>query len=62
MIDRFTQGKLTWLDVINPTQEEIHEIFAECDISMVLANDLSSMTPRSEVLGDKKSVKITLDY
>lgn len=62
MINRYTQGKITWLDVLKPTPDEIHEIFSECDIPLTLANDLTSMTPRSEVVTEKKSIKITLDY
>lgn len=62
MIDRYKHGNITWLNVMSPSQDEIHEIFSECDISLVLATDLTSMTPRSEVLTDKKSVKVTLDF
>ncbi len=62
MITRYSEHKLTWLDVLNPTPEEIHEIVNECGIPLVLATDLTSMTPRTEALCEKKTLKITLDF
>lgn len=62
MIARYTQGSLTWLDVTNPSQDEIHEIIAECKIPLTFAHDLTSMTPRSDILVEKNALKITLDF
>lgn len=62
MIQRHTHKKLTWLDVINPTGEEIRELIDECGIPLEFTNDLSTMTPRTETFTKKGALKITLDF
>lgn len=62
MIDRYTHNKLTWLDVINPTSEEIRELVDECKIPLEYTADLTSMTPRTETFAKKGFLKITLDF
>ena len=62
MIERFSTQNLTWIDVTHPTPEEVHELVSEVGIPLVLATDLTSMTPRSEVLAEKKVLKLTLDF
>jgi magnesium transporter len=62
MIERYTYNKITWLDVTSPTQEEVHALIAECDIPREFANDLSTMSPRTEVFSKKGFLKITLDF
>lgn len=62
MIQRFTHKKLTWLDVINPTTEEIRELIDECGIPLEFTDDLTTMTPRTETFSKKGALKITLDF
>lgn len=62
MVERYTYGKLTWLDAMNPTTEEIREVVKECSIPLEFTGDLTAMVPRSEVHGKNGFVKITLDF
>lgn len=62
MIDRYTHNSLTWLDVLNPTSEEVRDLIDECSIPPELAGDLTSMTPKTESYGKKGTLKITLDF
>ncbi len=62
MIQRFTQKKLTWLDVLNPTTEDIREIAAEAGIPSEFTNDLTVTIPHNEVFHVKGALKITLDF
>jgi magnesium transporter len=62
MIKRFEHNHLTWIDVINPTTEEIREIVRECKLPLNFTNDLTTMTPRSEVFAEKNFLKVTLNF
>ena len=62
MIDRYEHKKLTWLDVVNPTAEEIHEITQEASIPVEFTSDLTVMVPHSETFYKKGALKITLDF
>lgn len=62
MIIRNCQNNITWLDVISPTQNEIHELIDECSIPREYASDLTTMTPKTEVFSQKNFLKITLDF
>jgi len=62
MIERFQNGKVTWLDVVHPTSSEIREIFEECSLPTEFADDLTSMTPRTESKAVDEALKITLDF
>ncbi len=62
MIQRYAHSKITWLDVVGPTTEEIRAIIDECDIPREFAGDLGTMTPRTEVFAKKDFLKITLDF
>lgn len=62
MIRRYTHNKLTWLDVISPSTEEIREVITEANIPLEFTGDLTTMTPRSEVIAKKGIIKITLDF
>ncbi len=62
MINRYTHNNITWLDVIQPTLEEIRELIVECNIPPEFANDLAVMTPKTEVHAKKGFLKITLDF
>jgi magnesium transporter len=62
MINRFEDKKVTWLDVQNPTAEEIREIAKEASIPLEFTNDLTTMVPHSETFYKKGAFKITLDF
>jgi len=62
MIHRFEHKKLTWLDVINPTSEEVREIAQEASFPLEFTDDLTAMIPHSETLYQKGALKITLDF
>ncbi|MFT5036983.1 MAG: magnesium transporter [Candidatus Azotimanducaceae bacterium] len=62
MLERHVHHKLTWIDMLNPTADEIREVIAECKIPLEYANDLTTMTPRSEVHALKNLLKVTLDF
>lgn len=62
MIGRYTYNQITWIDLLNPTTEEIREVLAECSIKPDLGSDLTSMTPRSEVITSGGVMKLTLDF
>lgn len=62
MIERYFHNKMTWLDVLNPTTEEIHEIMEECEVPREYASDLMSITPKTEILYQKGAIKVKIDY
>lgn len=62
MIERFNGGKLTWIDMVNPTGEEIREIMMEANIPPELVSDLNAPIPRSYAISIGSVVKVTLDY
>ncbi len=62
MIERYAQKNRTWLDVVNPTSEEIREIMTEASIPTDFINDLTVMIPHNEVQYRKGTLKITLDF
>lgn len=62
MVERHEYNKVAWVDVINPTADEIRELVDEFAIPPAFTTDLTTMTPRSEVLAVKGALKITLDF
>lgn len=62
MIERYFHNKITWLNVLSPTAEEIRSLIDECSIPREFAGDLTAMTPRTEVFAKKGFLKITLDF
>ena len=62
MVERLEYSKVVWIDVVNPTTDEIREIIEECGIPIEFSTDLTTMTPRSEVLAVKGVFKVTLDF
>lgn len=62
MIERSSHNKITWLNVVSPTAEEIHSIAEECNLPREFINDLTTQTPRTEVFSRKGFLKITLDF
>lgn len=62
MIERFNGGKLTWIDMLNPSSEEIREVMVEANLPPEFVSDLSAPIPRSSAIYLGDVVKITLDY
>jgi len=62
MVERHSYDKLTWIDCINPTGDEVREIVAEANIPVEFTSDLTTMVPRSEVHSQKHALKLTLDF
>lgn len=62
MIERFNEGKIVWINMLNPTGDEIREIMEEVNLPPDLVSDLSAPIPRSSALASSGVVKVTLDY
>jgi magnesium transporter len=62
MIERFSEGKLTWIDLVSPTGDEIREVMEEANLPPELASDLNAPIPRSSAEHLGGVVKVTLDY
>lgn len=62
MIERYTYSQLTWIDLINPTSDEVREVVSEANIPLEFTADLTTMVPRSSVHAKKGAIKITLDF
>ncbi len=62
MIERFTQGKLLWINLSAPTNEEIHEVMHECALPPGLISDFGAPIPRSEARLSDRFIKIVLDF
>lgn len=62
MIERYEQKNRTWIDVCNPTSEEIREIIEEASIPAEFANDLTVMIPHSKTVYQKGALKLTIDF
>ncbi len=62
MIDRLAEGKLTWIDLISPTGDEIRQVMEEANLPPEFASDLNAPIPRSSAEHLGGVVKVTLDY
>lgn len=62
MITRYTHKKITWLDVLNPTIEEVRDIITEAGIPPEFSTDLTVMVPHTETEYERNSIKVTLDF
>ncbi len=62
MIERFRQGKLVWVNMKNPTIEEVQQIMLSLDISPSLMTDLTTFVPKNTVVRFDDIIKITLDF
>lgn len=62
MITRHEHTSYTWLDVLSPTTDEIHELMQECHISPNLMNDLTTMSPHTEAVATKDALKLVMDF
>lgn len=62
MIERHTQKKVTWIDLREPTTEEVREIMDECSLPPELLGDFTKPVPRSGIRVAPDAIKITLDF
>lgn len=62
MIERFTQGSLTWIDLLNPSSAEVREVMEEAGLPPEYVGDLTGPIPRSSAIGAKGILKITFDF
>ena len=61
MVERFLQGKLLWINLKNPTSDEVKKVMDELDISPFLMGDLTTPVPKNSALKLDNTIKITLD-
>ncbi len=62
MIERLRQGKLIWINLKKPTQDEVQKVMHELDISPALMTDLTSVVPKNAVTVAEDVIKLTLDF
>lgn len=62
MVERFTQGKLTWVDVLNPTTDELRELIETFRINPDLLTDASSRGSQPVVLTAGDMMKLVLHF
>lgn len=48
MITRYAQRNLTWVDLVAPTAAEVRSLMAEFDLDPVIAEELTSPSPKSK--------------
>ena len=61
MIERFSQGKLLWINLKNPNSDEVKRVMEELDISPLLMADLTTPVPKNSAIKIDDAIKITLD-
>lgn len=62
MIARYTHDSCTWIDLSEPTPEEVRTLMEEYDIPPQLVGDITSPVPRSGALCVDDVLKVTLDF
>ncbi len=62
MVERFVQGKLLWINLKNPSSEEVKRVMDELDISPFLMTDLTTPVPKNSAVRIDDDIKITLDF
>ncbi|MDB9944472.1 magnesium transporter CorA family protein [bacterium] len=62
MIERHIHNHLIWIDLQNPTNEEIREIMTEFELAPELVHDFAAPVPRSEAICVNKVIKLTMDF
>lgn len=62
MVEHFKQGRLRWVNLKNPTNEEVKKAMAELNLSPLLMNDLTTTVKRSSAVLAESTIKITLDF
>lgn len=62
MIERFSQGKVSFVNVYNPTADEIHAVMEECRIAPTLMADALSPIPHNYVIAVDGTIKLVIDF
>lgn len=62
MLERYTTGAYTWIDLMNPTAEEARDVMLEAKIPLELMSDVTVPTPRSSTSISGKVIKLMIDY
>ena len=62
MIQTFSFGSITWVDVLQPTQDEINQITNQYGIDPIIAHDLISPTPRTKTETNNTHVSTVLHF
>lgn len=62
MIERHKQGKLTWVDVQNPSSDEIHELLIEFGIDPTLLTDIGVPGIHQDATMHGKAIKVILAF
>lgn len=62
MIEQYSEGKLTWIDLTEPTPEEIRQVIEEYDVPPELAGDWGGVVTRSGAIFSDDVMKVTMDF
>lgn len=62
MVEHFKQGRLRWVNLKNPTTEEVKKVMDELDLSPLLMSDLTTPVKKSTAVLAEGTIKITLDF
>ncbi len=62
MIKEYKHKKITWIDIENPTQEEIHQLSKKWDIDTLTSNELLTPTIRPKVDYHNKYIYLILHF
>lgn len=62
MIERFSQGKVSFVNMHTPTNEEVHEVMTEYNIPPTLLNDALSPIPQNYVMVVDNVIKMVVDF
>lgn len=62
MIKKYSNKKITWVDLENPTPEEIRSIISEYSIDSVIARDLQLPTYKEKVVANKNYLYLVTHF
>jgi magnesium transporter len=62
MVEHFKQGKVRWVNLKNPTTEEVKRISKELDLPIFLLSDLTTPVPKNSAVCLDSIIKVTLDF
>jgi len=62
MIEHFKQGKITWVNMKNPTADEVRTVMEELNLPPFLISDLTTTVPKNSAVKLDGTIKITLDF
>lgn len=62
MVERFIQNKLRWINLKNPSADDIRKAAEELNVPFLLTNDLATPVPKNYATEIDSFIKITLDF